>query len=170
MVGNEIRQLVREKFPDAVLSEHDFRGDDTLVVARGAIRDVLTFLRDETSLKFDMLVDLCGVDYLGKEPRFMLVYHLLSVKYKKRIRIKSPIEEEDMNVPSVVDLFVTADWHEREAFEMFGFKFVGHPNLRRILTHEEFEGYPLRKDYPVNRRQEVRPSVVDLLTPKPYNG
>jgi len=170
MVGNEVRQMVREKFPDAVLSEHDFRGDDTLVIARTAIRDVLVFLRDEPGLKFDMLVDLCGVDYLGQEPRFMLVYHLLSVKFKKRIRIKAPITEEDLNVPSVMDLFVTADWHEREAFDMFGFKFVGHPNLRRILTHEDFEGHPLRKDYPVNRRQEIRPSVVDLLTPKPYNG
>ncbi|MFM7203958.1 MAG: NADH-quinone oxidoreductase subunit C [Myxococcota bacterium] len=172
MTGSEIRQRVREQFPDAVLEEHDFRGDDTLVMKREMLHEVLAFLRDDPQLKFDLLMALCGADYLPlqRQPRFELVYHLFSVPFKKRLRVRFPIEEENLIVPSVVDLWVTADWHEREAFDMFGFKFKGHPNLRRILTHEDFEGHPLRKDYPVNRRTTVMPSVVDLLTPKPFNG
>lgn len=175
MVGSEIRQLVRDQFPDAVISEHDFRGDDTLVMKRSVIREVITFLRDTPTLKFNLLVDICGADYStmepgGREPRYELIYHFYSVSLKRRLRVRFPIEEEDLVVPSVVDLYPTADWHEREVFDMYGLKFLGHPNLRRILTHESFEGYPLRKDYPVNRRTSIHPSVVDLLTPKPFNG
>ena len=170
MQGSEIRKLVRERFPEAVISEHDFRGDDTLVMQRAVIHDVLRFLKDEPSLRINQLLDICGVDYLGKEPRFELVYHLLSLGHNHRIRLRFPIEEENMVVPTVTDLWPAADWFEREAFDMYGFRFLNHPNLRRILTHEEFEGYPLRKDYPVNRRTQIRPPVEDLLTHKPYRG
>jgi len=170
MTGAEIRQKVREKFPAAILSEHDFRGDDTLVLDRGVLHHVLGFLRDEPTLRFNLLVDICGVDYLGREPRFEIVYHLYSVPFNSRLRLRFGVPEEDMVIPSVVDLWVAADWFEREAFDMFGFKFLHHPNLRRILTHEAFVGHPLRKDYPVNRRQGLHPPTEDLLTRKPFEG
>lgn len=170
MQGSQIRQMVREKFPDAILSEHDFRGDDTLVMKREVLHDVLRYLRHEPSLMFNMLVDLCGTDYLGKDPRFEVVYHLLSVTHHHRLRLRFPVGEEDLSVPSVTDLWVGADWFEREAFDMYGIRFQNHPNLRRILTHEDFQGHPLRKDYPVNRRPPIMPPVEDLLTHKPYKG
>jgi NADH/F420H2 dehydrogenase subunit C len=171
MEGSEIFRLIREKFPEAVLEQHDFRGDNTLVMDRSVLHEVMTFVRDEQALRFDYLVDVCGADYLGKKPvRFEVVYHLRSMTHHHRLRLRFPVPEEDPIVPSVVDLWVTADWYEREAFDMFGIRFLNHPNLRRILMHEHFEGYPLRKDYPVNRRYKLLAPVDDILTPKPCKG
>jgi NADH-quinone oxidoreductase subunit C len=116
---------------------------------------VLKLLKEEYG--FDMLADLSAVDYLGQEPRFELVYHLNSIQKNIRLRIKSPITEGE-EADSVVSLWPIANWLEREVWDMFGIKFKNHPDLRRLLMYEEFEGHPLRKDYPINKRQpRVKP-------------
>ena len=170
MDGEALRSKIRERFPDAVVREHDFRGDQTLVLSASVLHDALKFVRDEPGLEMDLLCTVCGADYPEREQRFEVVYHLMSVKHKHRLRLRFPVSEESSMVDSVTDLFPTANWFEREVFDMIGIRFKGHPNLRRILTHEAFEGHPLRKDYPVNRRTVLRPPVADILTPKPFNG
>jgi NADH-quinone oxidoreductase subunit C len=115
-------------------------------------------LREDPALAFDFLSDITAVDYLGKkEPRFEVVYHLLSLGRRRRVRVKVPVAESAPEVDSLVSLWRAADWLEREVWDMFGIRFRGHPDLRRILLYEEFRGYPLRKDYPVNQRQPLVP-------------
>lgn len=130
----------------------------TAVLDRSRLREALTFLRDDPSMRLDMLLDTCGVDYLeypGHDlPRFAVVYILKSlVAVSHRLRLKVWVEEDDLVVPSVHDLFASADWQERETWDQFGIVFEGHPNLRRLLNHCDFVGHPLRKDYPAQRRQ-----------------
>ena len=121
---------------------------------------MLRFCRDDAALRFDMLMDLTAVDYLtypGREepPRFEVVYHLYSVPHNHRVRIKAGVEEDDPVVPTAVPLWPIANWFEREVWDMFGLRFAEHPDLRRLLLYEQFEGHPLRKDYPVSRRQPL---------------
>src|SRR5262249_54065239 len=147
---------LRERFGDGVLESHAFRGDDTAVIARDAIADVLAFCRDDPSLRFDMLTDLTAVDYLkfpGREdgPRFDVVYHLYSVDHNHRVRLKVPVEQDEAWVATACWLWPIANWLEREVWDMFGIRFEGHPDLRRLLMYEKFVGHPLRKDYPINR-------------------
>jgi NADH-quinone oxidoreductase subunit C len=141
---------------EEVLVEKQIAYDElTIVVASGAIPRVLTFLRDEPSLLFKELVDLCGVDYPERERRFDVVYHLLSMHHNQRIRVK--VETDDATpVPSVVSVFPTANWFEREAWDMYGILFSDHPDLRRLLTDYGFEGHPLRKDFPMTGYVEMR--------------
>lgn len=115
----------------------------------------LTFLRDDTNCLFKILVDVCGVDYPEREERFEVVYHLLSLKHNQRIRVKVSTDE-DTPVPSVVGVFSTANWFEREVWDLYGVFFSDHPDLRRILTDYGFEGHPLRKDFPLTGYVEVR--------------
>jgi NADH-quinone oxidoreductase subunit C len=139
-----------------VLVEKQVAYDElTIVVAAGAIPRVLTFLRDEPSLLFKELVDLCGVDYPERERRFDVVYHLLSMHHNQRIRVKVETDEATP-VPSVVSVFPTANWFEREAWDMYGILFSDHPDLRRLLTDYGFEGHPLRKDFPMTGYVELR--------------
>ncbi len=130
-------------------------GELTVVVSRGKIVDVLKFIRDDARCRFSILIDLCGVDYPERSKRFDVVYHLLSPSQNQRIRIKIETEE-GAPVPSVVEVFPVANWFEREAFDLYGILFSGHPDLRRILTDYGFQGYPLRKDFPVTGYVEVR--------------
>jgi NADH-quinone oxidoreductase subunit C len=140
---------------DAVLSRHSRLGDATAVVAPHRIRDVLAFLRAEADLDFDVLCDLTAVDYHPRVPRFEVVYHLYSIVQNHRIRVKVALDEGDCEIDSVVPLWPAANWMEREVFDLYGIRFRGHPDLRRILLYEEFEGHPLRKDYPKTRRQPL---------------
>ncbi|MGE5189103.1 MAG: NADH-quinone oxidoreductase subunit C [Gemmatimonadota bacterium] len=142
-----------EKFGDAVLATHSDFGDDTAVVRRERIVEICTFLRDDPDLAFDFAMDLTGVDYLGEEPRFEVVYHLFSLEKKHRVRIKARVPEDDPVIDSVVPVWVGMDWYEREAYDMYGIVFRGHPNLKRILLYDAFVGHPLRKDYPKAKRQ-----------------
>lgn len=142
-----------EKFGDAIVETSDFRGDETCVIRREKLLDVCLHLRDK--LKFDMMTDLCGVDYPERNERFEVVYHLYSVDEAKRLRLKVRVPQNDVVVPSVGGIWKAANWFEREAFDLFGIRFEGHPNLKRILCHHEFEGHALRKDYPKNRRGKV---------------
>ena len=144
---------LRETFGDAIVATHSDFGDDTAVVRREKIVDICTFLRDDPALRFDMAMDLTGVDYLGEEPRFEVVYHLYSLEKRHRVRIKARVPEDDPVIDSVVPVWVGIDWYEREAYDMYGIVFRGHPNLKRILLYESFVGHPLRKDYPKARRQ-----------------
>jgi NADH-quinone oxidoreductase subunit C len=158
--GAAILDEVRARFGATVLETHDEHGDHTAIVERAAVREVLAFCRDAGALAFDMLMDLTAVDYAkfpGREagPRFEVVYHLYSVPHNHRLRVKARVDEDDPVVPSAVPLWPIANWFEREVWDMFGIRFEGHPDLRRLLMYEEFVGHPLRKDYPINRRQPL---------------
>ncbi len=160
MDGSAILARLTARFGPAIRATHAHRGDHTAVVDRAAIREVLQVCRDDPELRFEMLVDLTAVDYLrypGREEaaRFEVVYHLYSVTHNHRLRLKVPVDEDDPVVPSAVPLWPIANWYEREVWDMFGIRFEGHPDLRRLLLYEEFEGHPLRKDYPINRRQPL---------------
>jgi len=140
---------IKIKLPDAVLGRSVFRGEITLQVRSEDILPLCRVLHDEPDLAFDFLVDLCGVDNLPGEPRFEVVYHLRSMKTKDQIRLKVSLPGSSPRISSVLSVWKGADWMEREAFDMFGIIFEGHPDLRRILLPPEWEGFPLRKDYPL---------------------
>jgi len=153
-----LRNLI-DAFGDAVLATHADRGDATAIVDASRIVEVLRFLRDGAGLQFDMLADLTAVDYATHPDRdglrFEVVYHLLSSTLLHRLRVKAGVPEMPCQIDSVVDVWPAANWMEREAFDLYGVRFRNHPDLRRILLYEEFEGHPLRKDYPKERRQPL---------------
>ena len=130
-------------------------GELNVTVLATKIVETLKFLRDDHSCRFIQLIDLCGVDYPGRKKRFDVVYHLLSLHNNVRIRVKVQVGEQD-TCPTTTSVYPNADWFEREAFDMYGIVFDGHPDLRRLLTDYGFEGYPLRKDFPVTGFVEVR--------------
>jgi NADH-quinone oxidoreductase subunit C len=130
-------------------------GELALDARADQVASVITFLRDDPRCKFTTLIDICGVDYPERGKRFDVVYHLLSMQLNHRIRIKVQTDE-DTPVPSIVGVYPCADWFEREAFDMYGILFSNHPDLRRILTDYNFEGFPLRKDFPLTGHVEVR--------------
>ena len=130
-------------------------GELTLKAERDHIRDVITLLRDDEAYRFGSLIDVCGVDYPEREERFDIAYHLLSPWKNLRIRVKVKTDAETP-VPSIVGIFPAANWFEREAFDLYGVVFEGHPDLRRILTDYNFEGHPLRKDFPLTGFVELR--------------
>jgi NADH-quinone oxidoreductase subunit C len=140
---------------DAVLATHAQHGDATARVAPARLSELLRFLRDDADCAFEMLSDLTVVDRLGEQPRFEVVYHLYSVAKNHRVRLKVGVPEDEPVVASATALFASADWMEREAFDLYGIRFDGHPDLRRILLYDAFEGHPLRKDYPKTKRQPL---------------
>jgi NADH-quinone oxidoreductase subunit C len=146
---------LREGIADAVLASHAFRGDATAIVPREKLLEVCRFLCDDAELRFDMLVDVTAVDYLGRIPRFEVVYHLYSLPLNHRMRIKVALEEGDARLPSLIPIWAGANWLERETWDLYGIVFEGHPELRRIYLYEEFQGHPLRKDYPKEKRQPL---------------
>ncbi|GAO98276.1 NADH-quinone oxidoreductase subunit C 1 [Caedimonas varicaedens] len=151
----EIAAKLAETFGDDYLSHQLWQEELTLVIQRESITKVLTYLRDHGDYLFKQLIDLCGVDYPEREQRFEVVYHLLSVKYNRRLRLKV-YTDENSPVPSATAVYSAANWWEREAWDLFGIHFEGHPDLRRLLTDYGFEGHPLRKDFPLTGYVEVR--------------
>jgi NADH-quinone oxidoreductase subunit C len=149
MTHNEIVDRVKGRFPESILDVAEFRGDCTLTIRNDDIVRIAEFLRDHADLGFDMLIDLCGVDMYRPEGRFEVVYNLYSLKNKRYLRLKVRIDEDHPVIPTVSGLWAAANWHERETFDMFGIKFEGHPDLRRMYLPEEFEYHPLRKDFPL---------------------
>jgi len=149
-----LRRLI-EALPDAIVSTHANLGDATAQVDAGRIVDVARLLRDDPDLEFEMLTDLTCVDYLGEESRFEIVYHFYSVARNRRVRVKARVSEDECRIPSVASLYASADWMEREVFDLYGVDFPGHPDLRRILLYDEFDGHPLRKDYAKEKRQPL---------------
>jgi NADH-quinone oxidoreductase subunit C len=140
---------------NAIEGQYVRLGELTLDARADQVATVITFLRDDPRCRFTTLIDICGVDYPEREKRFDVVYHLLSMHLNHRIRIKVRTDE-DAPVPSIVGVYPCADWFEREAFDMYGILFSNHPDLRRILTDYNFEGFPLRKDFPLTGHVEVR--------------
>ncbi len=155
-------EKVQERFAEDIIEVHAFRGDETAVIRPAALMAVAKFLKEAPEMDFNFLMDLTAVDYLffaggriQKASRFEVVYHFYSLKNNHRIRIKVPVDEKAAEVDSLVSLWASANWYEREVWDMYGIKFKGHPNLKRILMYEEFKGHALRKDYPVNKRQPL---------------
>lgn len=148
---------LRDQFPEAILETHSFRGDDTAIVRPEALVAIATCLKNDPDLDYSYLMDLTAVDCLnlGTPHRFEVVYHFFSLSKKHRVRIKIPLGAKNPQVNSIASLWPGADWYEREVWDMFGVQFIGHPNLKRILLYEEFQGHPLRKDYPVDKRQPL---------------
>jgi NADH-quinone oxidoreductase subunit C len=152
--------LIKTNFGAAVLETHSLYGDDTVVVEAAAWKEVARFLRDNPACSMDMLTDLTAVDYPEREPRFEIVAHFYSLGRGHRLRLKTRTgdsEGDEAEVDSLCDLWASANWMEREVFDMFGVIFKNHPDLRRILLYPEFEGHPLRKDYPADRIQPLIP-------------
>ena len=142
--------LVRGRFSETIREIIEAIGEITLVVKREGLVELMTFLRDEPSLKFDYLSDVGGLD-LGEfaSPRFAVAYQLNSLDYNHRIRVKVFVEEDDARLPTLWKVWKTSNWLEREIFDMFGITFDDHPDLRRILMPADYEGFPLRKDFPI---------------------
>ncbi|GLQ07164.1 NADH-quinone oxidoreductase subunit C [Sneathiella chinensis] len=152
---NELGAHIAGELSSEVTSTKVAFGELTVYARAEVVDKVLAFLRDDASCKFQILVDVCGVDFPERSKRFDVVYNLLSLKHNQRVRV---IAETDARtpVPSVVSLFPAANWFEREAWDMYGIMFSGHPDLRRILTDYGFEGHPLRKDFPLTGHVELR--------------
>jgi NADH-quinone oxidoreductase subunit C len=142
-------QRLREAVPETLIDVTEAHGDMSVRVERDHLVKVAQFLRDDPALNYLLLENLCGVDYLGVEPRFEVVYHLFSFEHCHRVCLKVGAPEDDPTVPTLTDLWPTANWQERETYDMFGIQFTGHPSLERILMPEDWEGFPQRKDVPL---------------------
>ena len=151
-------ERVKQKFPNLVTEASADRSGECVRAKREGIRDLLAGLKKDAEFDFNLLVDLFAVDYLHweeKEVRFEVVYNLFSLSKNRRLFVKVLVPEMDPEIDSAVSLWPAADWYEREVWDMMGIVFKGHPNLKRILMYESFQGHPLRKDYPYNRRQPI---------------
>ncbi|MBU1208852.1 MAG: NADH-quinone oxidoreductase subunit C [Proteobacteria bacterium] len=144
-----ITHKVKNNFPESVLEASTFRGENTLVLRAEDILPICRFLHDDPELAFHFLTDLCGVDHYPREPRFGVIYHLCAMETRSRLRLKTFLAGTAPHLASVVSVWKAAEWLEREAFDMFGIIFAGHPDLRRILLTPDWQGHPLRKDYPL---------------------
>ncbi len=153
MSNEEILNTIKAKFGGAIESFEEFRGELSVNVKKEMLHDFMQFLHDEPSLKFDYLVLVTAVDFPEREDRFDVVYELRSIDHKTMMRVKTKTKEGEP-VDSVIDIWHSANWDERETFDMYGVNFANHPDLRRILMPEDWVGYPLRKDYPLKGRPE----------------
>jgi NADH-quinone oxidoreductase subunit C len=152
--GPDLAEALRARFGEAVLAESDAFGERELTIRREILPALARMLRDEQG--FEMLLDLCGVDYLGRrETRFEVVYHFYSLSGNRRLRVCVPLQEDHAELPSLTGLWKAADWYEREAWDLYGIRFAGHPDLRRLLLYDAFKGHPLRKDYRMKARQPL---------------
>ena len=152
---SDLSDTVSARLGDKVVGSQTAFGELTINVARNAIKGVLKQLRDDARCQFEVLIDICGVDWPAREDRFDVVYHLLSPRLNQRIRVKLTTNETEP-VPSAIEIYPAADWFEREAYDMYGILFADHPDLRRLLTDYGFQGYPLRKDFPLTGYVETR--------------
>ena len=158
MTAKEAAETLKSKFADAITGIHEFRDETTLVVDSSKIVDICTHCRDE--LKFDFLADICSVDNMGDDPRFEMVYHLYSYAHFSTLRIKASLAEDAAEIDSVTGIWETANWHEREVYDMMGITFRNHPDLRRILMWEGYPHYPLRKEFPLAGKPTEMPDVA----------
>ncbi len=158
-MAKKLLDLLTQRFgSEVILETSSDHGDDTAVIAPGQWREVAMFLRNDPACKLDRFVDLCGADYPNRLPRLEVIAHLHSLVHNHRLRIKTRIGDEACDgaiVPSLVAVWEGANWFERETFDMLGILFDNHPDLRRILTYDEFVGHPLRKDFPLRGYQPL---------------
>ncbi len=148
-----LEMQIESQFPDAARAVTTRLGETTIELEKDALLDVARFLCDDEDMQFALLSDVTVVDYLPQEPRFAVVYHLLSLAHRRRLRLRVWIAEAEAELPSVTGIWPGANWYEREVYDMFGISFTGHPNLRRILMPDDWEGHPLRKDYPLGQEE-----------------
>jgi len=158
MTAQEVANKIRDQFAPAITGEVAFRGEMSFTLQKPAVRDACRFAKE--TLGFDYLLDITSVDHFGDEPRFELVYELYGLAHGVHLRLKCTVSEDDCSAPTVTDLWPTADWHEREVFDMMGIRFVGHPDLRRILMWEGYPYHPLRKDFPLEGKSSEIPDVA----------
>jgi NADH-quinone oxidoreductase subunit C len=164
---SDYSQKLREAFPVAVLSEARFRDETSLTIQLSALREICLYARD--TLGFNYLVDVSSIDHFGNEPRFELVYEIYSIRDGVHLRLKATVSEDDCQAPTVSDIWPTANWHEREIYDMMGIRFVDHPDLRRILMWEGYPFHPLRKDFPLQgKHSEV--AGLAFSEPAPLAG
>jgi NADH-quinone oxidoreductase subunit C len=160
---------LKEKFTSAILHVEAFRGETTVVVKRSAIVELLQFLKDTPDLNFNFLADLTARDNLPAEPRFVVVYQLRELQGNTSLRVECPLPGQETELPTVTGVFVNANWYEREVFDLFGLTFTGHPDLRRIVMPDDWQGHPLRKDYPVGCEEvQFTFNFDDIDHRKPY--
>jgi NADH-quinone oxidoreductase subunit C len=158
MTSQDLLNLLGKKFGRRFQDKTEFRGETTCTIAAGDLRQIATFCRDQ--LSFDYLIDVTSIDNFGEEPRFEIVYHLYSMPHAVHLRLKLKVPEETGAVDTVSDIWPTANWHEREIYDMMGIKFNGHPDLRRILMWDGYPFYPLRKDFPLEGLPSEMPDVA----------
>ena len=149
---------LKSKFKDQILEEKEFRGEHTVKVETSALKTILKYCKDE--LAYDYLVNISSLDHLGDDPRFEIVYGLYSYDSKTHLRLRADVPEETNTVETVIDVWATADWHEREVYDMMGIEFEGHPDLRRILMWEGYPFFPLHKDFPLAGKETDVPDVA----------
>ncbi len=157
-MSQRVVEQVKKQFPGAVLESHSQYGDDTIVVEPSQWAEIARFLKESPKISMEMLTDLTAVDYPEREPRFEVVAHFCSLSKGHRLRMKARVGDADgkkVELPSLEPLWASANWMERECYDLFGVVFMGHPDLRRILMYPEFEGHPLRRDYPAQRSQPL---------------
>jgi NADH-quinone oxidoreductase subunit C len=155
-MATKVLDALAARFGDAILGRTSHHGDECAVVARDRLVEIVTFLRDDPAMAFELPVFATCIDRLGDDgPRFELCYQLRSLSKRHSVRLKVRVEEADPTVPSLTGLYTGFNWLERETYDMYGIVFDGHPDLRRIYMYEEFVGYPLRKDYPKEKRQPL---------------
>lgn len=152
---------LNEKFPDSISEVKTFREEVTVTVVKNNIYEICKFLYSDPDLQYDFLTDLCGVDLFPRIPRFEVIYLLYSMKNNQRLRLKAKVEETE-SIRSVESIWKAANWAEREAYDLFGIPFENHPDLRRILLWDDYEGHPLRKDYPVKGPDFDKPFVPEV--------
>ena len=148
MLVEQVIQELRQRYPAEVVDAYPFADQWNVLLRRDRIVEICKDLRDDPQLRFNHLADLTAVDYLPKKPRFEVVYNLYSLEFRQRVRLKVPLEESDLWVDSLAPLWRAADFLEREVYDLFGITFRNHPNLKRIMMADDWEGHPLRKDYP----------------------
>ena len=152
MENQKVIEALQEKFPQAVVEVSAQFGDDTLVIQKDALLEIMDFIYQKP-YEFTMLLDLTCVDYMGETPRYQMVYHVFSLAHNLRLRLKAAVEEGDLTIDSLTGRWKNANWLEREVYDMFGIRFNRHPDMRRLFMYAGFEGHPLRKDYPLRKRQ-----------------
>jgi NADH-quinone oxidoreductase subunit C len=167
MTSDEMSEKLSIAFPASIIDQSRFRDECTLRIQASALRDVCLHARD--TLGFNYLIDLSSVDHFGNEPRYEVVYELYSMKDCVHLRLKISVSEDDCTVPTVSDIWPTADWHEREVYDMMGIQFSNHPDLRRILMWDGYPYHPLRKDFPLQGKQSDMPGVA-FTEPAPLAG
>jgi NADH/F420H2 dehydrogenase subunit C len=160
-----LTEKIKARFGDQILSAQNERDEETFTIDREHAPDFFRAIRDEQDFEFNFLTDLTAVDWLERKPRFDVVYQLNSLTRGHRIRVKIGVDGADPWVHSVFGIWRAADWLERECFDMYGIVFKGHPDLRRILMYDSFEGHPLRKDYLYNKRQPIVPEIDPVVNP-----
>ena len=164
----EFTKQLKDEFAELISEPTEFRGEVTVNIAEASrITDVCEFAKHK--LGFDYLIDISTLDHYGEDPRFTVVYELSSISHHQNLRLKTQVTEEQGEVPTVTGVWRTADWHEREAYDMMGVRFTGHPNLTRILMWEGYPHFPLRKDFPLEGKPTEVPDVA-FTQPAPMEG